>query len=268
MKLLRQIRLAVCALIVPAFAVAAFAQGPQAPSTFEPKVGQDGKDVPWVPSPQALVDKMLDMAQVTPQDFLIDLGSGNGITVITAAKRGLRAHGIEYNPDLVALARRNAAAEGVSEGATFAQADLFQSDFSKAQVITMFLLPELNMRLRPTILAMAPGTRIVSNTFPMGDWQPDQTETAPGRSAWCTAFLWIVPAKVEGTWQLSQGALVLTQQFQMVSGTLGSTPLTTGRLRGDEITFTAGDVVYTGRVQGNTISGTVTGGGMFTATKQ
>jgi hypothetical protein len=268
MKFLRQIRLVACALLVPAFAFAAFAQGAQAPSTFEPKVGQDGKDVPWVPSPQVLADKMLDMAEVTPQDFLIDLGSGNGITVITAAKHGLRAHGIEYNPDLVALTRRNAAAEGVSESATFALADLFESDFSKAQVITMFLLPELNMRLRPTILDMAPGTRIVSNTFPMGDWRPDQAETAPGCRAWCTAFLWIVPAKVEGAWQLTQGALILTQQFQMVSGTLGSTPLRAGRLRGEEITFTAGDVVYTGRVQGNTISGTVTGGGMFTATKQ
>ncbi len=268
MKLLRQIRLVVCALIVSAFAAAAFAQGAQAPSKpFEPQVGQAGKDVVWVPTPQALVDKMLDLAQVTPQDFLIDLGSGDGRTVITAAKRGLRAQGIEYNPDMVALARRNAAAEGVSERAMFAQGDLFESDFSKAQVITMFLLPGINMELRPALLNMTPGTRVVSNSFTMEDWEPDQSERIDECTSWCTAHLWIVPARVEGTWQLPEGALTLTQEFQMVSGALGSTSLTAGRLRGDEITFTVGDAVYTGRVQGDTISGTVTGGGTFTATK-
>ena len=267
---LRQIRFVVCAAIVSAFAAAAFAQPTQAPSTFEPQVGQAGKDVVWVPTPQALVNKMLDMAQVTPQDFLMDLGSGDGRTVITAAKRGLRAQGIEYNPDMVALATRNAATEGVSARATFIKADLFETDFSKAQVITMFLLPTINMKLRPTILNMRPGTRIVSNSFTMEDWQPDQSETVPDCTSWCTAHLWIVPAKVAGTWQMPQGALTLTQSFQMVSGTLGSTPITGGRLRGEEITFTAGNAVYKGRVEGNTIRGTVTGGGggSFTATKR
>ena len=170
---------------------------------FEPTVGQAGKDVVWVPTPQALVEKMLDLAKVTPQDFLMDLGSGDGRTVITAAKRGLRAQGVEYNPDMVELSKRNAAAAGVGDKANFVKADLFETDFSKAQVITMFLLPSINLRLRPTILNMKPGTRIVSNSFTMDDWQADQTTTVEGDcTTWCTAYLWIVPAKAEGTWQL------------------------------------------------------------------
>jgi precorrin-6B methylase 2 len=262
------LRLLLLAAFVSLTSAAAFAQGTQAPAKpFEPQVGQAGKDVVWVPTPQALVDKMLDMAKVTPQDFLIDLGSGDGRTVITAAKRGLTALGIEYNPDMVALARRNAATEKVSDKATFNQADLFASDFSKAQVITMFLLPSINMRLRPQILNMRPGTRIVSNSFTMEDWQADQTETISECTSWCTAHLWIVPAKVDGAWQLPQGALTLKQQFQMVSGTLGTTPITDGRLRGDELTFKVGNDTYTGRVQGSTITGTVSGGGKFTAKK-
>ena len=260
---------ALCAIAVSGFAAGADAQATQAPSTtFEPQVGQAGKDVVWVPTPQALVDTMLDLAQVTPKDFLMDLGSGDGRTVITAAKRGLRAQGIEYNPDMVTLAQRNAAAEGVGDRAAFLKADLFETDFSKAQVITMFLLPSINMKLRPTILNMRPGTRIVSNTFRMEDWQPDQSQTIPECSSWCTAHLWIVPAKVAGTWQMPQGSLTLTQQFQMVSGTLGSTAISSGRLRGDAITFTVGNAVYNGRVEGNTIRGTITGGGAFTATKR
>ena len=144
---------------------------------YEPRVGQAGKDVVWVPTPQALVDKMLDMAKVTPSDYVIDLGSGDGRTVITAAKRGVRAHGIEYNPDMVELSKRNAAQEGVGDKATFAKADLYESDFSQASVITMFLLPSINLKLRPKILDLKPGTRIVSNSFTMGDWNPDETFT-------------------------------------------------------------------------------------------
>ena len=249
----------------------AFAQAAQTAKPFEPSVGQPGKDVVWVPTPQALVDKMLDMAKVTPQDYVIDLGSGDGRTVITAAKRGARAHGIEYNPDMVSLAKKNAQTAGVSaDKASFAQADLFASDFSKAQVITMFLLPSINMKLRPTILNMRPGTRVVSNSFTMEDWQPDQTETIPDCQSWCTAHLWIVPAKVEGTWQLSQGALTLKQSFQMLSGSLGTTPISDAKMRGDEILFKAGNASYTGRVQANTIRGTVTGGssGTWTATRR
>ena len=269
MKLRRQIRLAVFALVLPAVTTVAFAQQAQAPSKpYEPQVGQAGKDVVWVPTPQALVEKMLDLAEVTPQDFLMDLGSGDGRTVISAARRGLRAQGIEYNGDMVELARRNAAAAGVADRATFAQADLFDTDFSKAQAITMFLLPSINMKLRPTLLNMKPGTRIVSNSFDMEDWKPDRSETIDDCLNWCTALLWIVPAKVVGTWQMPQGTLTLDQEFQEVSGALGSTPVTEGKLRGTEIKFTVGTAVYTGRVEGDTIRGTVTGGGAFTATRR
>jgi precorrin-6B methylase 2 len=248
-------------------AVAAGAQ--QAQQQFKPEVGQPGKDVVWVPTPQPVVDQMLDLAQVTPKDFVMDLGSGDGRTVITAAKRGARAMGIEYNPDMVELSKRNAEAEGVSARATFMKADLFETDLSQATVITMFLLPQINLKLRPKILDLKPGTRIVSNTFTMEDWQPDETATvSEGCDNWCTALLWIVPAKVEGTWRLRQGELVLTQQFQMVSGTLASgghtTSIAGGRLHGDQISFTAGDASYTGRVNGATISGKVTSGGATT----
>ncbi len=221
---------------------------------YEPQVGQGGKDVVWVPTPQALVDKMLEMAKVTPADFVIDLGSGDGRTVITAAKRGSRAMGIEYNPDMVELSKKNAAAAGVSDKATFMKADLFETDLSKAQVITMFLLPSINMKLRPTILNLKPGTRIVSNTFTMEDWQADETESVTGDcSSWCTALLWIVPAKVEGTWQTPKGELKLTQQFQNISGTLGGTAIADGKLRGDAISFKVDSTAYTGTVNGTTI---------------
>jgi hypothetical protein len=241
----------------------AHAQAP-ATDTFQPSVGQPGKDVVWVPTPQAVVDKMLDLAQVTASDYVIDLGSGDGRTVITAAKRGAKAHGIEYNPDMVALSQKNAAAAGVTNRATFAKADLFESDFSQATVITMFLLPDINLKLRPKILDLKPGTRIASNTFTMGDWQPDQTATMENDCiSWCTALFWIVPAKVQGVWKMPQGELNLTQMFQMVSGSLkngaNTTPLADGKLRGDQITFTAGGVQYTGKVNGNTIEGTTSG---------
>jgi precorrin-6B methylase 2 len=227
---------------------------------YEPQVGQSGKDVVWVPTPQALVDKMLDMAKLTPQDFVIDLGSGDGRTVITAAKRGARALGIEYNPDMVALSKRNAATAGVGDKATFVQADLFESDFSKAQVITMFLLPSINMKLRPKILDLKPGTRIVSNSFNMEDWEADQSETIEDNcTSWCTALLWIVPAKVEGSWQMPQGELKLTQTFQTVTGTLGTQAVSEGKLRGEEITFKAGGITYTGKVEGTSMRGTSTG---------
>ena len=238
---------------------------------YEPQVGQGGKDVVWVPTPQALVDKMLDMAKLTPQDFVIDLGSGDGRTVITAAKRGARALGIEYNPDMVALSKRNAATAGVSDKATFVQADLFESDFSKAQVITMFLLPSINMKLRPKILDLKPGTRIVSNSFNMEDWEADQSETIEDNcTSWCTALLWIVPAKVDGSWQMPQGELKLTQTFQTVSGTLGTQAISEGKLRGEEITFKAGGITYTGKVEGASMRGTSTGtnGTNWTATRK
>ena len=236
---------------------------------FQPQVGQDGKDVIWVPTPQGLVDKMLDMAKVTPKDYVIDLGSGDGRTVITAAKRGSKALGIEYNPDMVELSKRNAAKEGVSDKATFMKADLFESDFSQAQVITMFLLSSINLKLRPKILDLKPGTRIVSNTFDMGDLKDDETATLPGCNSWCTAHLWIVPAKVDGIWNLAQGELTIKQTFQNISGTLknGSTvtPIT-GKLHGDQISFNAGAAAYTGRVAGGSMEGSV-GGNKWSASR-
>ena len=221
---------------------------------FEPQVGQAGKDVVWVPTPQAVVDKMLDMAKLTKDDIHYDLGSGDGRTVITAAKRGARAFGIEYNPDMVTLSQNNAKAAAVADRATFVKADLFETDFSKATVVTMFLLPSINMKLRPKILDMKPGTRIASNTFTMEDWQADETATVTDgcSSSWCTALFWIVPAQVAGTWNTPSGALTLTQNFQMLSGTLGAQAVQ-GRLRGNEIELTAGTAKWTGVVDGNTI---------------
>jgi precorrin-6B methylase 2 len=243
----------------------------EAQKPFEPEVGQAGKDVVWVPTPDALVETMLEMAKVTPEDFVIDLGSGDGRTVIAAAKRGATALGVEYNPDMVELSRRNAQEAGVSDRATFVKADLFETDLSKAQVITMFLLPSINLKLRPTLLDLKPGTRIVSNSFTMEEWEADQTEVInEDCTSWCTALLWIVPAKVEGTWTLGPGELRLMQNFQYITGSLGSRDLTQGRLHGDEITFKVGNAIYTGRVHGDTMSGTVTGGpgGTWTATRK
>ena len=237
---------------------------------FEPTVGQSGKDVVWVPTPQVLVEKMLDIARLTPKDFLIDLGSGDGRTVITAAKRGATALGIEYNPDMVGLSRKNATDAGVSKTATFQQADLFETDFSKADVVTLFLLPNINLRLRPTILNMKPGTRIVANTFTMDDWEEDEKVTVEeGCTSWCTALLWIVPAKVEGTWTVAGSTLDLKQKFQILSGTMGNTAVS-GRLRGNEISLTAGNVTYKGTVNGTSMSGTMSGGrtGNWSASKK
>ncbi len=244
-------------------------QTTQKPKPFEPTVGQAGKDVVWVPTPQVLVDRMLDMAKVTAADFVMDLGSGDGRTVITAAKRGARAMGIEYNPDMVELSRTNAAAAGVSTArATFVKADLFETDLSKATVITMFLLPDINLKLRPKILDLRPGTRIVSNSFTMDDWEADETATITENcTSWCTAYFWLVPAKVEGTWQLGQNTLALTQTFQMITGTLGSTAISEGRLRGAQITFKAGATTYTGTVTGRAMEGKTSAGQAWNATR-
>ena len=274
MNALRIARRAFLALCLAGVAAGALAQ-PAAAAEYQPSVGQAGKDVVWVPTPQILVEKMLEIAKVTPNDFLMDLGSGDGRTVIHAAKRGTRALGIEYNPEMVELSKRNAAKEGVTDKAQFVKADLFETDFSKATVITMFLLPDINLKLRPKILSLKPGTRIVSNSFTMADWKADQTETVGGDcSSWCTALLWIVPAKVEGTWQLPDGELKLKQTFQTVTGTLTAggreTPVS-GELLGERITFTAGKAKYAGRVDGNSIvNGTVNGAanGSWSATKK
>jgi SAM-dependent methyltransferase len=232
----------------------ALAQAKRAPEAYEPSVGQPGKDVVWVPTPQPVVDKMLDLAKVTPKDFVIDLGSGDGRTVITAAKRGAHAMGIEYNPDMVELSKANAKSAGVADRVTFMKADLFETDLSKATVITMFLLPDINLKLRPKILALKPGTRIASNTFTMGDWKADESYTVETNcESWCTALLWIVPARVAGTWKTPQGEVNLKQRFQQLSGTLetgGKTYGLEGKVRGDEVTFSAGGHKYRGHFTG------------------
>jgi SAM-dependent methyltransferase len=232
----------------------------QAAKPFEPKEYQEGKDVVWVPTAQTLVDKMLDMANVTSSDYVIDLGSGDGRTVITAAKRGAKAMGIEYNPKMVELSQANAVKAGITDKATFVKADLFKTDFTQATVITLFLLPEINVKLRPKILDMKPGTRVVSNSFDMGDWKADKTIDTVGKcETYCNAFFWIVPAKVNGTWQLAQGKLVLKQSYQFVTGTLVSGNVATpikGRLNGTDISFTAGSTQYTGKVDANAMEGT------------
>jgi SAM-dependent methyltransferase len=259
MKVSKFVRWAVPALCFLALTAAALGQATQT-KPFEPQVGQAGKDVVWVPTPQTLVDKMLDIAKTTPTDFVMDLGSGDGRTVITAAKRGASAMGIEYNPDMVELSNRNAKTAGVTGKAQFVKADLYETDLSKATVITMFLLPDINLKLRPRILDLKPGTRIVSNTFTMDDWKADDTASVTDNcTSWCTALLWIVPAKVDGTWKLPQGELRLTQKYQEITGTLGNTAVT-GKLNGDEITFSAGNAQYTGRVAGNAITGTMKSG--------
>ncbi|MCI3951721.1 MAG: methyltransferase, partial [Burkholderiales bacterium] len=201
--------------------------------------------------------------------YVVDLGSGDGRTVITAAKKyGVRALGIEYNADMVALSKRNAEKEGVADRAQFMQGDIFQTDFSKATVLTLYLLPMLNVKLRPTILRMKPGTRVVSHAFSMDDWQPDQIETVEGR----TAYLWIVPARVEGTWRWGGShkyEMLMQQHFQQVEGLVKVDTRTAqfrnARLQGDRISFSVieysgmGNVQhdYTGRVNGDVMAGTV-----------
>jgi hypothetical protein len=235
---------------------------------YQPQPYQEGKDVIWLPTPQEFVDKMLDMAQVGGKDVVIDLGSGDGRTVITAAKRGARALVIENNPDMVEYSNRAAQKERVADTAKFIKADLFETDFSEATVVTMYLLSSLNVKLRPKILGLKAGTRIVSHAFDMGEWKADRIETLGGR----TAYLWIVPAKVTGTWQSTHGELTLKHSFQAFEGSLksgtGTVQITNGKINGDQITFSAGLSQYAGRVIGNHIEGTVKGAstGPWTAT--
>jgi len=227
--------------------VVSAAAAPQEPP-YQPQLNQPGKDVQWVPTPPALVQKMLDLAGLTRDDQLVDLGSGDGVLVIAAARRGTRARGIEYDARLVDYSKRAAREAGVEPLTRFVRGDIFKTDFSDATVVTTFLLPSMNLQLLPRFLAMKPGTRIVANTFAIGDWAPDATATIEPCERWCTAMLWIVPARVAGTWRTPKGLLVLTQKYQVVSGSLGDEPLLNGRLKGEEISFTAGATTYTGRV--------------------
>jgi len=243
-------------------------------NNFIPEVGLKGKDASWVPTPHALVDSMINMAKVTSADYVIDLGSGDGRLVIAAAKRGATALGVEFNPDMVEYARRVAIEEGVSDRVTFEEGDLLECDFSKATVLTIFMWTEINMKIRPKILDMKPGTRIVTNTFHMEDWEPDQTTQINEMVKWRIGYLWIVPAKVDGTWKLKDGGEIkFTQTFQHITGTLTKGKVKkvktelTGKLNGDNISFNAGGTEYTGTVNGNTITGTYAGGGLWEATR-
>jgi SAM-dependent methyltransferase len=266
--------------LAPPLAAAQSASRPA--QEYTPSVGQEGKDVIWVPTPRELVEKMLDMAKLTARDIHYDLGSGDGRTVIAAAKRGARSIGVEYNPDMVVLSERNAANEGVSGKVKFIRGDIFETEFGDATVVTLYLLPNLNLKLRPTLLKMKPGTRVVSHAFTMDDWSPDQTESVEGR----TAYLWIVPAPVEGKWKLrmQNGSDVqnyevsLRQKFQKIEGSARAgeklVQLMRATLNGDQIRFTIADGgsqrEFTGHAAGNSLEGTVnlsSGVGRWTATR-
>ena len=247
-----------CAWIVAAGP--AVAQTQQTTEEFVPQVGQPGKDVVWVPSPPETVEKMMEVGKITPQDFVIDLGSGDGRNVIAAAKRGARGLGVEYNNDMVELSKRIAAKEGVTDRAQFVQGDMYAADFSKATVLALFLLPSNLDQLKDKILNLRPGTRVVLNTFGIAGWTPEETVTIENCTSWCTVMLNIVPAKVAGSWKTPEGELTLAQEFQMVTGTLvrpnGQKVDVKGRLRGEEITLTGSQQDFVGRVNGNTIEGT------------
>jgi SAM-dependent methyltransferase len=242
--------------LLPLWAGLAFAQAPAA-ELPEPRPYQDGKDVVWVPTPDTLVERMLDMAKVTPADTVIDLGSGDGRTVIAAARRGAKALGVEFNPELVEYSKRIAAKAGVTERATFVKADLFKTDLSKATVITLFLLTDINLKLRPKLLGLKPGTRIVSNTFRMGEWEPEETSTLYAnegcKASFCTAHLWIIPARAAGVHKIAEGELRLQQDFQVLSGFLhseGKSHAVKGKVLGEEVAFTAGGREYRGHMNG------------------
>ena len=253
--------LAVFAFVLFAFVVGVVDATAQT-APFQPTPGQPGKDVVWVPTPAELVEKMLDMAKVTPEDIVIDLGSGDGRNVIAAARRGARAFGFEFNPEMVALSRRLAEEAGVSERATFIEGDMYEADISKATVLALFLLPSNLDKLAPKFLALKPGTRIVNNTFAVTGWEPDESEKVEGScTSWCTGLLNIVPAQAAGTWRLGSNDLTLTQDFQNVTGTLGTNPVAGGRLSGEQITFKVGETAYTGRITGNRMQGVATTAG-------
>lgn len=232
----------------------------QTKEEFVPQVGQPGKDVVWVPSPEETVAKMMEVGKITAQDFVVDLGSGDGRNVIAAAKLGARGLGVEYNPDMVALSKRIAAKEGVAERAQFVQGDMYEADFSKATALALFLLPSNLTTLRDKIFNLPAGTRVVLNTFSIPDWTPDEQTTVENCSQWCTVMLNIVPAKVAGTWRTGDGReFMLTQQFQMLSGTArgsdGQTINVTGRLRGNDVMLSTGKQEFNGRVKGAVIEG-------------
>ncbi len=210
---------------------------------YKPNMGQSGKDVIWIPTGNELVTKMLKIANVGPSDLVYDLGAGDGKIAIAAAREfGARAVGIEFNSDMAALGQRNAERAGVADKVKIIQGDIFKEDFSKATVVTLYLLPELNYQLRPTLLKMKPGTRVVSHAFDMADWQPDSEIDNPARG-----YFWIVPADVSGEWILpnfdlqTSAILSLSQRYQHVGGSLTfgrkSQPILNVQLKGDRLQF-------------------------------
>ena len=263
-------RLAFCALAISASAALGQAQqDPPQKATEQQQQQQEPQerprlDVIFVPTPQAAVDRMLEIARVGPEDFVIDLGSGDGRIAISAGKRGARAMGVDLDPQRIAEAKKNLEASGVSDRVTFVQQNLFDTDLSKATVLTMYLLPDLNLKLRPRILELKPGTRVVSHDFTMGDWQADRYEVVAGRDI----FFWVVPARVDGRWRLQSGDrkldLSLRQRFQQVRGTarVGGRDMRLRRvkLRGNEIEFTlrlgGRRLSFEGTVDGQTMKGT------------
>jgi quinoprotein glucose dehydrogenase len=256
-------RTRIVALLLPV--VVLTAQSGAAQDPYKPTVGQPGRDAVWVPTTEAMVEKMLDHAKVTPNDFVMDLGSGDGRMIIAAARRGARGLGVEFTPELVEFSKRRAAEAGVGDKAMFAQGDMYEADISKATVLALFLLPENIEKLVPKFLALPPGTRIVANTYWVHDWEPDDTQVLEGDcQSWCTSKLFIIPARVQGSWRLPDGTLALTQRYQMVEGTYsrpsGAPQTVKGRLRGRSIEFTMGGVDYSGTVAGDRIEATSTSG--------
>lgn len=242
---------------------------------FVPEQGIEGKDVIWWPTPHTLINAMLDKAEVGQGDFVVDLGSGDGRIVIEAAKRGATAIGIEYNPDLVRLSEHRAKIEGVADKASFLNMDLFEYDLSKATVVTMYLLSDLNMKLRPSLLKLKPGTRIVSNTFDLDDWEADDTilitteykypDGTFRNNITNRGYYWVVPACVDSSWKMEEGVLRLFQKFQMIEGTLTNATGTLkveGKLKGNSINFTANDIEYQGYIENDVLKGTVTKAGV------
>jgi len=239
-----------------------------ASAEYKPMVGQAGKDVIWVPTPEGLIEKMLTAAKVNNQDKLFDLGAGDGIIAITAARKyGAQSVGIEFNPEMAQFARRKVAEAGMTDKVRIITGDIFQEDFSSATVVTLYLMPHLNLKLRPILLKMKPGTRVVSNAFTMGDWEPDETMSD---QHW-RAYFWVVPAQIEGTWVMNglEGGPIrmnMSQSYQNIGGTLtlgGQTlPMMGARLRGDEVKFqfiTPDRKVhaFSGRIEGRRLTGTV-----------
>ena len=245
----------------------AWAEGVFGDEKYRPEVGQAGKDVIWVPTHDELVEKMLDVAKVTRDDIVYDLGAGDGkIPIFAARQYGSRAVGIEYNKDMADLAVRNSQRAGVADKVKIIHGDIFKEDFSEATVVTLYLLPDLNLKLRPTLLAMKPGTRVVSHAFHMGDWEPDQKIDTPRAHA----FFWVVPASVKGRWDLTgvngetKATLILQQRYQKIAGTLTigrkTQPILGAQLTADKLSFryidSAGQLQsVTASITGNTLEG-------------